>query len=675
MNYTCRNCGGELEPIGKGMGKCLYCRTINSMPNIVSEKFARAERLRREMKNFDSAATLYAQIIAEAPDEADAYWGIVLCRYGIEYVTDQSGESKATCHRTIENKIQNDSDYTIACEKGTPEQRAYYEKQAKYIDEVQRKILEIAHKEKPYDIFISYKAKDNENNPTLDSKFAQKIYFKLSNEGYRVFFAEETLKNVSGSEYEPYIYAALKSSKIMILFGSKAEYFEAPWVKNEWQRFMDMMAHGDEKTLLPVYYAMDPYMMPQEIASLQALNWQDSEAMITLMSIVENQFEQNVASNKDIEIENVIDKRELQNAQVKYNNALKLYQSGNSADALTILDELVKVRSNYAEAYWLRMLIKNHWTFDTLPLQQVDISNDPDYLQAIQNAPDNIRMQYLHYKDICLRNVETQKEYNLKAQELLKQVMSFSASIPGMQQVLDFKDKIEKIEKGRAFKEYLSPKDIGLWILGAFLLCIKGPLMLLSFSGEVYISELTIDSLLIRFLLLIPLLLLGVLTWGLPIVLTYMGYRCLGEKRKWLVLLLTIASLIGGTLAVYGKTEGIPGPRYSVYREDGIPFLLFYGIDCLAIILFGINILRKILLEYKLKNIRTEQKKLLIRYEDSLKQCGTVVKRKNDELLEEYQGKIENGKSILKELDVERKYAVWIKELIRPYRHEQEKRG
>ena len=272
-----------------------------------------------------------------------------------------------------------------------------------------------------------------------------------------------------------------------------------------------------------------------------------------------------------------------------------------------------------------------------------------------------------------MRNVETQKEYNLKAQELLKQVMSFSASIPGMQQVLDFKDKIEKIEKGRAFKEYLSPKDIGLWILGAFLLCIKGPLMLLSSSGVIYISELMndrIESLLIRFLLVIPLLLLGVLTWVLPIVLTYMGYRCLGEKRKWLAFLLTIASLIGGALAVYGKTEGIPGPRYIVFREDGIPLLLFYGIDCLAIILSGINILRKILLEYKLKNIRTEQKKLLIQYEDSLKQCGTVIKRKNDELVEEYQGKIENGKSILKELDIERRYATWAKELIRQYRHE-----
>ena len=52
MNYTCRNCGGDLEPMGKGMGKCSYCKAINSMPNIVSEKIARAERLRREMLNF-----------------------------------------------------------------------------------------------------------------------------------------------------------------------------------------------------------------------------------------------------------------------------------------------------------------------------------------------------------------------------------------------------------------------------------------------------------------------------------------------------------------------------------------------------------------------------------------------------------------------------------------------
>lgn len=47
MNYTCRNCGGDLEPVGKGMGKCTYCKSLNSMPAIVSEKIERAERLSR----------------------------------------------------------------------------------------------------------------------------------------------------------------------------------------------------------------------------------------------------------------------------------------------------------------------------------------------------------------------------------------------------------------------------------------------------------------------------------------------------------------------------------------------------------------------------------------------------------------------------------------------------
>lgn len=673
MNYTCRNCGGELEPIGKGMGKCLYCKTINSMPNIVSEKFARAERLRREMKNFDGAATLYTQIIAEAPDEADAYWGLVLCRYGIEYVTDKNGEPKATCHRTIENKIQNDSDYTIACEKGTPEQRAYYEEQAKYIDEVQRKILEIAHKEKPYDVFISYKAKDDENNPTMDSKFAQKIYFKLSNEGYRVFFAEETLKNVSGSEYEPYIYAALKSSKMMVLFGSKPEYFEAPWVKNEWQRFMDMMTHGDEKILLPIYYAMDPYMMPQEIAGLQALNWQDSEAMITLMDIVENQFEQNVTGSKNIEIENVIDKRELQNAQVKYNNALKLYQAGNSAEALTILDELVKVRSDYAEAYWLRMLIKNHWTFETLPLQKVDISNDPDYLQAIQNASDNMKMEYLHYKDTCLKNMEVQKEYNLKAQEVLNEATSFHLSIPGMQQALDYRDKIQQIESSKAFKEYLDTGRISLWFLGVFLLFIKGPLMGLGLAVQSHLSDYTGNNILIYLLLLILALLLAVVIILVPVILTYIGYRCINEKNKWLTVLLTVLSLISGILAIFGDTAKIPGPKYLYMDEMPISLLGLYGVDCLASIVFGLRIVRNVLREREFKNVRGQQKVLLVQYENSLKRCGDSVKRMNNELVNEYQEKIENGKKILRERNIGAEYESWIKTTVWQYYHEERK--
>lgn len=48
MSCICRNCGGDMEPAGKGLGRCLYCKSLNSMPTVVSGKLERAERVCEE---------------------------------------------------------------------------------------------------------------------------------------------------------------------------------------------------------------------------------------------------------------------------------------------------------------------------------------------------------------------------------------------------------------------------------------------------------------------------------------------------------------------------------------------------------------------------------------------------------------------------------------------------
>ena len=100
----CKMCGGDLviEP-GATVAECEYCGSRQTVPNQDNEKkltlFARANRLRAACE-FDKAAGVYESIVAEFPQEAEAYWGLVLCKYGIEYVDDPANVSKIpTCHR------------------------------------------------------------------------------------------------------------------------------------------------------------------------------------------------------------------------------------------------------------------------------------------------------------------------------------------------------------------------------------------------------------------------------------------------------------------------------------------------------------------------------------------------------------------------------------------------
>lgn len=145
-------------------------------------------------------------------------------------------------------------------------------KKLKKIDILQKKILDISRSESPYDIFICYKETDDKIGiRTDDSVTAQDIYTELVKSGYRVFYSRVTLRGKAGGEYEPYIYAALASARIMLVLGSKKSYFDAVWVKNEWSRFLDMM-QSDSKTIIPCYEKINANDIPVQLRNFQALD-------------------------------------------------------------------------------------------------------------------------------------------------------------------------------------------------------------------------------------------------------------------------------------------------------------------------------------------------------------------------------------------------------------------
>ena len=112
--------------------------------------------------------------------------------------------------------------------------------------------------EEPFDVFICYKETDEHGRRTHDSVLANDLYHQLTQEGFKVFFARITLEDKLGTAYEPYIFAALNSAKVMVVIGTKPEYFNAVWVKNEWARFLAQIKNDADKILIPAYKDMDP---------------------------------------------------------------------------------------------------------------------------------------------------------------------------------------------------------------------------------------------------------------------------------------------------------------------------------------------------------------------------------------------------------------------------------
>ena len=273
--FKCKMCGGNLE-VKEGMTvcECEYCGSIQTVPQLDDEKkinlFTRANRLRSACE-FDKASGVYESIVTEFPEEAEAYWGLVLCKYGIEYVDDpKTGRKIPTCHRSSFDSVMDDQNFDMVMEYSDPASRAVYREEAKAIEELRVGIIEVSSKEEPYDIFICYKETDAMGERTIDSVIAQDVYDALTEKGYKVFFSRITLEDKLGQEYEPYIFAALNSAKVMLAFGTDYEYYNAVWVKNEWSRFLSLIEKGAKKTLIPCFKGIDAYDMPKEFARLQA---------------------------------------------------------------------------------------------------------------------------------------------------------------------------------------------------------------------------------------------------------------------------------------------------------------------------------------------------------------------------------------------------------------------
>lgn len=273
--YKCKMCSGELDvQEGVSVIECDYCGTKQTVPTAKDENlqglFNRANILRMKSE-FDKAEQIYEKILQADETQAEAYWGLILCKYGIEYVEDPKTFTRIpTCHRTSFDSIIADDDYKSALQYADGVQRGIYEAEAKEIDRLQKEILALSQKEEPYDVFICYKETDETGRRTQDSAIANDIYYQLTNQGFKVFYAAITLEDKLGSAYEPCIFAALNSAKVMLAVGTKPEFFTAVWVKNEWSRFLKMMKTDRSKMLIPCYKAMDPYELPEEFAHLQA---------------------------------------------------------------------------------------------------------------------------------------------------------------------------------------------------------------------------------------------------------------------------------------------------------------------------------------------------------------------------------------------------------------------
>ena len=394
--FKCKMCGGALE-VADGMTvcECEYCGTQQTLPKTDNEQilnmFNRANHFRQQCE-FDKAADLYEKIAAQGDTDAELYWSLVLCRYGIEYVDDPKTKKKiATCHRTQFKSILDDPDYKAALDHADFIQRSIYEREAAYIDKIQKSILEISNKEQPFDVFICYKEVDERGRRTPDSVLAQELYYGLMQEGFKVFFSRITLESKLGAEYEPYIFAALNSAKVMVVVGTKAEHFNAVWVRNEWSRYLMIMQKDHNRTLIPAYKDMDAYDLPDELSMFQALDMSKLGFMQDLIRGISKLIKEEVAQPTD-QSSDIQQMSSASNYQSLLKRAELFLEDGDWSSVKKYCNRVLDREPECATAYlYLLMAEKNITSEEKLLDIGYSLADNRNYKLAVRFADDKLR--------------------------------------------------------------------------------------------------------------------------------------------------------------------------------------------------------------------------------------------------------------------------------------------
>ncbi len=272
----CNICGANYE-YRNGRWKCPACGAFKA-EELSNEEvtlfYNAAQKLR--LCDFDEAEKAYTDIIEKFPKNPNGYWERLLSRYGIKYEEDFDGRKIPTCYAASIESVLNDKDYIKAISLADADTKSYFEQQAQYIERVRKEWIERARKEKPYDIFICYKDSDRANGieRTQDSIAAQDLYIHLTEQGYRVFFSRESLRDKVGEKYEPYIFNALSTAKVMLVYGTSSEYITSTWLKNEWTRYEKRLQAGEKKpnSLIVACDGFSPNELPKTLSSMQCFD-------------------------------------------------------------------------------------------------------------------------------------------------------------------------------------------------------------------------------------------------------------------------------------------------------------------------------------------------------------------------------------------------------------------
>ncbi len=485
MEWECEGCGSILE-VGdeQRFVVCDFCGVENTLPKIDSkekmEEFMQANEDRFACR-FDVAKTKYEALISKYPDDNNAYWGKILCEYGIEYVEDAKTERRIpTCHRTVRESIFDNSDYKLIVLRSSGEEKNAYERRAMEIEKLQKAIIERAEKEMPYDIFICYKETEADGKKrTVEAQKATQIYNYLTERGYKVFFARISLKGLIG-QYEPVIYSALSSAKVMLHVTTSRAHTDAVWVRNEWSRFLEFMQKDATKAIIPCIDStkMGAYDLPDKLSNFQVWDVSAIDFFENLIIQINSKFGRKTSLDNTVSAKRMpkMETQQVDAKQETINNYLErieiFLEDRDWAKADEYAERILDISPKNGKAY----LVKTFCSYKASLISELEshsgFTQNPNFIKAIRFADEDLKASLLALKEPTVQvsvkvvakektpnkgKIEVKEKASTKEKVVAKGKSSIKEKAPVKEKVA-VKEKV--VEKGKVtVKEKVATKE------------------------------------------------------------------------------------------------------------------------------------------------------------------------------------------------------------------------
>lgn len=352
--FKCKICGGYIElDDDKRVCECKCCGTRQTVCSDNEELLAIVNRANghRIKGEFAEAEADFRTIVLQYPAEAEGYWGLCLCKYGITYEAgDDSAQRYACSQRTSLDCVFDDVNYKNAMERCDEEGQAILSEEAKTIDALQVEAFRQNGINASCDAVICFCEKDGDGQKTSDAIAAQSIYGELSEAGLKVVLMGSALEERLGSVLGGYVEGALNSAKVMIAVGTSNNNFYADGVRNIWGNFLDAAEESDSKELLVCYKNMGVDELPVEFRDVKSFDAKSHSGMKDLI----NETEHFVTASKKREKNRAY----LSTADMMIEKAFDCIDSKAWDKADEVLDKAINIYPKSPRAYFGKFLVQ-----------------------------------------------------------------------------------------------------------------------------------------------------------------------------------------------------------------------------------------------------------------------------------------------------------------------------